>query len=104
MNKILAKIIGPLIFIGVAAGCIALAVIGFLIFWYVLLFALALGVIFYLIGWFRYKLTGQKKPSFEQIFKHAKTKAKTTKYRSKRRDYSKSDDPNKETIDHDEIK
>lgn len=104
MREILAKIIGPLILFIVAIASLILAIVGFFIFWYILVFAVVIGIIIFLINWIRYKIIGQQGTSFEQILKQAQQKANARKPGAKRKDYSKNQDSDKETIDHDEIK
>lgn len=103
MKNLLAKIIPAIIFLIVIAGSIALAIIGFFIFWYILIFTVIIGSIFYIYSWIRYKITG-KKPTYSYL-KNAMQKASkhNKKFTKKRHDYSKSDNPNKETIDHEDI-
>ena len=104
MRGIFARIIGPLILFIIAIASLVLAVIGFFIFWYILVFAVVIGIILFLIGWIRYKITGQKSTTFEQLLKQAQQKAQARKPGTKRKDYSNNKDSDKETIDHDEIK
>jgi amino acid permease len=110
MNKFLSQIITALIFICIISASLVLAIIGFLIFWYILIFAVALGAIIYLYMWIKYKITGKKSSymNFQEAMRNAKkqahhTKSKTRTTHQKRTDHSKPDNPNKETIDQEDI-